>query len=156
MNIGVTIATVIFVILVIGAFLVPGYMMQSRIAQVVGGRDLEGAEHVLAVLPGFNLAITRSVLYNSAVMPIVVNLILVITLIVNFVIQSFVPIAILELISLIITWIVIFVAWAVNGYIIQDAAACMGLGFVSRVLSFIAPPLVEYLVARYTAAVEED
>lgn len=156
MGIGVTIASIIFSILVIATFLFPGYLMQSRIAKVVGGRDLEGFEHVLAVIPGFNLAITRNVLYNSFALPVIVNTVCVLVVIANFIVQTFVTAAIPTIIFFVLVWIALIVTWAVNGYIIQDAANCMGLGFVWRILSFIAPPLAEFVIARYTAGVEEE
>lgn len=156
MNIGVTIASIVFLICVIATFLFPGYMMQSRIAKVVGGRDLEGFEHVLAVIPGFNLAITRNILYNSFALPVITNAVCVLVVVVNFFVQTFITAAIPTIIFFVLVWIALIVTWIINGYIIQDAANCMGLGLFWRVLAFIAPPLTEFVVARYTAGVEEE
>lgn len=154
----VTIATVMFVLVVIGTFLVPGVMMSVRLARGVEARTLTIPEMILSVVPGFHLMIARKILYDSVVLPAVTFSVAVIVFILNFIIQSVLTVPLLNISFVIATWIVMLIAWIVQGYIIQDAAACAECGILVRVVSFIMPPLAEFFVAKNCPLleIEED
>lgn len=150
-----TVFTVIFFLVVLGALWMPGFLLAIRMVKGIEGREPEIGDYILACIPGFNLAVARKALYNSATCVYVVYGLFIVNSVLRVIsLAEFVPVLI-SLISLVIMWVMILVVWGFTAYLLIDMANCVGCGFVVKALSVVFPPVAQYCIAVSCPNMEE-
>ena len=144
-----TIMIYVAVLIMISVMWYPGFMVSRNVIIAIRGETPTVSENILALLPGFQLANARKEFYGSATLVYAVNAIVYVAIVQRYIFYLFFPEAIfVSLVSLIITWVALIVAWIFDGYILYDIGTCSQCGTLSKVLAFIIPPLSAYLIGK--------
>lgn len=144
-----TIMIYIAVVIMIAVMWYPGFMLSRNVIIAVRGDKPTAAETIIALFPGFQLANARKEFYGSATLVYVVNALVYVAVAQRYIFYLLFPEAIFaSLVSLIVTWGALVIAWLFNGYILFDTGTCSQCGMLSKVLAFVIPPLSSYLIGK--------
>lgn len=145
-------------VMIIGMFVIaaiaiwfPGFMCARNMVKAVSERNPTVGENIMAIFPGFNLAVVRKQLYGSAkivwamFIPFIITIILRIAL---FFTMEVAAGAYLILVYFVFFYGSIIIAWAIQGYVLADAATMIQSGMVVKVLAFVMPPVASYFIGR--------
>lgn len=144
-----TIVLVIMCFILLGVMWYPGFMLARNMVRAVGQTEPTVGDTILACIPGLNLAVSRKQLYGKATLVYVMFVLSVVAVIQRFVFYLAFPDAIMaSFISLILTWVILFLTWITYGYILWDIGTCIQAGFVTKLCGFIMPPLACFILGK--------
>lgn len=144
-----TIMIYIAIVIMVAVMWYPGFMLSRNVIIAVRGDKPTVAETIIALFPGFQLANARKEFYGSATLVYVVNALVYVAVAQRYIFYLLFPEAIFaSLVSLIVTWGALVIAWLFNGYILFDTGTCSQCGMLSKVMAFIIPPLSSYLIGK--------
>lgn len=129
----------------------PGFMLARNMVRAVSEEEPSAGDTILAIFPGFNLAVGRRELYGSAKLVWIPMIVFCIFTALKMVFYFGFNSALGALISIIITYIyyvVLIVTWLTQSYVLFDMGTCTQASTLTKILAFVVPPLACWIIGR--------